>query len=261
MSKAVERAGCQRGQDQLLERHSECKLSVSQFRERLRLPKVPQLDEDLVTVADIFNKIPPYALVRDWLGKETVERLLRFAQLNEHCFEDTQITHGEESSLNYARRVSRKISLGNLNAEVRAKAADLYAEVRANVADLLPVMFERLGVKPFIPSKIEVELVAHGDGAFFLRHIDTLTHRDGRHRIISAVYYFHALPKAFSGGVLRLHSLAASGQQCTFVDIAPDYDTLVFFPSFFPHEVLPVKCASRHFLDSRFAINFWIHRN
>ena len=201
-------------------------------------------------MADIFNKIPAYGLVRDWLGKEGVERLLRVAQSNEHCFVDTEVVHGEESRLDHARRVSKKLSLGSLNAELRVK-----------VADLLPVMFEKLGIKPFIPSKIEVELVAHGDGAFFLRHIDTLTHRDGRRRIISAVYYFHALPKAFSGGVLRLHSLAASGQQCTFVDVAPDYDTLVFFPSFFPHEVMPVKCASRNFLDSRFAINFWIHQN
>jgi hypothetical protein len=202
-----------------------------------------------MTVADIFNRIPPYELVHDWLGTETVERLLRFAQSNEHRFEDTQVRYGEGDRPDPARRVSKKLSLGNLKTEVRAK-----------VTDLLPVMFERLGIKPFVPSKIEVELVAHGDGAFFLRHIDTLTHREGRRRIISAVYYFHVLPKAFSGGILRLHSPAASGQKCTFVDIEPDYDTLVFFPSFFPHEVLPVKCTSRQFLDSRFAINFWIRK-
>ena len=47
------------------------------------------------------------------------------------------------------------------------------------------------------------------------------------------VYYFHALPKSFSGAVLRLHSLAASGQQGTFADIAPERDTLVFFRLFF----------------------------
>jgi len=68
------------------------------------------------------------------------------------------------------------------------------------------------------------------------------------------------LPKAFSGGVLRLHSLAASGHQGTFVDIPPDYDTLVFFPSMFPHEVLPVKSPSGKFMDSRFAINCWIYQ-
>jgi Rps23 Pro-64 3,4-dihydroxylase Tpa1-like proline 4-hydroxylase len=200
-------------------------------------------------VVDIFNRIPPYELVHDWLGTETVERLLWFAQSNEHRFVDSEVTHRGEERVDRTHRLSKKLSLGDLKAEVRGK-----------VTDLLPLMFDRLGIKPFAPSKIEVELVAHGDGAFFLRHIDTLTHTEGRRRIISAVYYFHALPKAFSGGALRLHSPAAKGQLNTFIDIVPDYDMLVFFPSFFPHEVLPVKCPRGHFLDSRFAINIWIRR-
>jgi Rps23 Pro-64 3,4-dihydroxylase Tpa1-like proline 4-hydroxylase len=205
--------------------------------------------------ADSFNRIPPYGLVRDWLGSETVGRLLRFAQANEHHFKDSQVTHEEgkhrdDGRVDHTCRLSRTLSLGDINNEMKS-------EVEA----LLPVMFDRLGIRPFMPSQIETELVAHGDGAFFKRHIDTLTSRDGRHRIISAVYYFHAVPKAFSGGVLRLHSLAASGQRHTFVDITPDCDTLVFFPSFFPHEVLDVECASRRFLDSRFAINFWVLRS
>ena len=202
--------------------------------------------------ADLLSKIPSYGLVQHWLGLETVERLLRFAQSNEHLFVDTLVAHGEGDGIDATRRVSRKLpSLHDLNSELRAK-----------LEDQLPFMFDRLANRPFIPSKIEVELVAHGDGAFFERHIDTVTHlhHEGRSRRISAVYYFHVLPKAFSGGVLRIHSLAASGQQGTFVDIAPDYDTLIFFPSVFPHEVLPVKCPGQQFLDSRFAINFWIHK-
>jgi Rps23 Pro-64 3,4-dihydroxylase Tpa1-like proline 4-hydroxylase len=131
-------------------------------------------------------------------------------------------------------------------------------ELKANVIELLPVMFDRLGIKPFAPGEIETSFVAHGDGAFFARHIDTLRFREGSLRAISAVYYFHALPKAFSGGLLRLYSLAKGGPH---IDISPDYDTIVFFPSFFPHEVLPVKCPSQRFLDSRFAVNFWINRN
>jgi Rps23 Pro-64 3,4-dihydroxylase Tpa1-like proline 4-hydroxylase len=134
--------------------------------------------------------------------------------------------------------------------------------IKAKVRELLPMMFDTLGTKPFNPT-FEMDLVAHGDGAFFGRHFDTPIGRadlDSR-RIISAVYYFHALPKAFSAGALRLHSLGASGQQGTFVDIPPDYDTLVFFPSMFPHEVLPVKSPSGKFLDSRFAINCWIHQS
>jgi SM-20-related protein len=185
---------------------------------------------------ETFDKIPPYGLVHDWLGTEMVACLLRFAQSNQHRFKDARVTHGEEAVVDRTRRVSRKLSLGKLKSEV-------IAEVVAKAKDLSPLMFERLGIKPIIPS-FEVELVAHGDGAFFKRHIDTRTHQDSSvivtHRIISAVYYFHVLPKAFSGGVLRLHSLAASGRRGTFIDIEPDFDTLIFFPSFFPHEVLPV---------------------
>ncbi len=205
-------------------------------------------------MADIFNKIPPYGLVQDWLGQETVERLLRFAQSNEHRFEDSTVTHEGGEKVDCTRRVSRKLPV----------LSDLREELGDKLEALLPAIFSRLGIKSsFMPDKIEMEFVAHGDRAFFGRHTDSVTHleHEGRGRIISAVYYFYVLPKAFSGGVLRLHSLAASGEQGTFVDIAPDYDMLVFFPSFFPHEVLPVKCTSGQFLDSRFAINFWIHRN
>jgi Rps23 Pro-64 3,4-dihydroxylase Tpa1-like proline 4-hydroxylase len=187
-----------------------------------------------------------------------VQELLRFSQTNEHRFKHSLVTHekdkydgekGQEGAVDPACRVSKSLNLGEFKKEMRDRM-----EV------LLPVMFNRLGTRPFVPSKIETELVAHGDGAFFKRHIDTLTHPEGRYRIISAVYYFHALPKAFSGGALRLHSLAASGGHDTFVDIVPNRDTLVFFPSFFPHEVLNVQCASGQFRHSRFAINFWVHR-
>ena len=42
-------------------------------------------------MADISNKIPPYGLIHDWLGRKTVDRLLRFAQSNEPRFEDTTV--------------------------------------------------------------------------------------------------------------------------------------------------------------------------
>jgi Rps23 Pro-64 3,4-dihydroxylase Tpa1-like proline 4-hydroxylase len=207
----------------------------------------------MTTIADISTKIPPYGLIHGWLGREAVEDLLRFAQSNEHCFEDTTVAHNEGQRIDRTRRISKRLqSLGTLESELRGK-----------LERVLPAIFDKLGNKLFTPGKIEVELVVHGDGAFFARHVDTITHnRDhgGHSRVFSAVYYFNALPKAFSGGVFRLYSLAASGQQGTFVDIVPSRDMLLFFPSFFPHEVLPVKCPSRQFIDSRFAINFWVHQ-
>ena len=197
---------------------------------------------------DSFNRVPPHGVVRDWLGEQFVERLLIYAQSNEHLFKESRVASNRIDS---TRRISRRLDdLGDLKQELRAK-----------VRELLPTMLETLGSKPFDPT-FELELVAHGDGAFFARHLDTITGPEylNSRRTISAVYYFYRLPKAFSGGVLRLHSLAASGKQGTFVDIPPDYDTLVFFPSMFPHEVLPIKSPSGKFIDSRFAINCWIYR-
>ncbi len=57
-------------------------------------------------------------------------------------------------------------------------------------------------------------------------------------RALTLVYYFHASPKRFEGGELRLY--ARDG----FVDLAPVCDRLVAFPSASSHEVRPTRCDS-----------------
>jgi SM-20-related protein len=76
--------------------------------------------------------------------------------------------------------------------------------------------------------------------------------------VLSGVYYFHAEPKAFTGGALRLYAIGGQGER--YVDIEPTHNSLLMFPSWAPHEVMPVRCPSRRFVDSRFAINCWVHR-
>jgi Rps23 Pro-64 3,4-dihydroxylase Tpa1-like proline 4-hydroxylase len=197
-----------------------------------------------------FDRAPPYGLVRNWLGGERAKRLLNYSQINQHSFRESKVGYEKGRHDPTKRRSSILRPLG-----------DLRSELQAEVEALVPTMFAKLGASPFSPCEYEFELVAHGDGAFFSRHIDTATQNSSTsHRAISAVYYFHSLPKSFAGGVLRLHSLAASGKDGTFVDIEPDSDTLLFFPSLFPHEVLPVSCAGNQFMNSRFAINCLIHR-
>ena len=99
----------------------------------------------MAIVTDIFNKIPPYGLVHDLLGRETVERLLRFVQSNDHRFEDSTIAHKEGERVDCTRRMSRKLpTLGALKGELRGK-----------LEDFLSVVFNRLGNKPFTPNKIE----------------------------------------------------------------------------------------------------------
>jgi SM-20-related protein len=194
----------------------------------------------------VFNRVPRYGIVHNWLGGQAVERLLMYARSNEYRFKKSQVASRLDPTLKIdGMRSSRRIGLGDLKGEVKDK-----------FEQLLPTIFETLHIKPFTPS-FELEFVAHGNGDFFTLHRDTGKYY---HRIITAVYYFHALPKAFSGGELRLHSLAASGEPGTFVDISPEFDTVVYFPSMFLHEVLPIEAPSGAFFDSRFAINCWVVR-
>lgn len=83
--------------------------------------------------------------------------------------------------------------------------------------------------------------------------------------MLSAVYYFHALPKGFSGGQLRLFRFgadhtAAQSELANHVDLEPVRNSLIAFPSWAYHEVRPVSCPSGDFADFRFALNCWYCR-
>lgn len=133
--------------------------------------------------------------------------------------------------------------------------------VGERILSLLPAAIENLGMYPFVCGELEMELAAHGHNAFFSRHTDV--RRDmlgaGSTRQISVVYYFHALPRRFEGGTLRLYAADHTGEQA-YVDIAPEHDSLVFFPSSLWHEVRPVHAPEIGFGQQRFALNVWIHK-
>jgi SM-20-related protein len=196
---------------------------------------------------DIIFRPPHYGSISNWLGTKMVRRLLDFAQTSRDQFKASDVGYGESNRIDLTIRQSSKLKqLGELENELQecAQAA-------------LPFMFEHLGYTPFDPARFELEMVAHGDGAFFSRHTDIVVRPEMiSYRAISAVYYFYRLPRSFSGGVLRLHSI---GKEGSFVDIEPMNDRLIFFPPWFPHEVMPVVSPSGSFEDSRFAINCWVY--
>jgi SM-20-related protein len=154
--------------------------------------------------------------------------------------------------------VRRSVSLRDLG--------PLAAVLKGRLKDRAAGFVETLQTAPFAVSYVELELVAHNDGAFYSRHKDTSAGDDQAghgHRVLSGVYYFHREPKAFSGGCLRLHAIRAMAGDVPgddgALDVAPDQNTLVVFPSWGPHEVMPVICTSGAFADSRFAVNCWLH--
>lgn len=201
----------------------------------------------------VFAKPPAHGRIVNWLGPQILQRLLDYAQKQRENFKVSGVGRRETKRIDLTLRRSMRLQ----------QLGDLEGELEARARETLPEMVQQLGAACFEPSKFELEMVAHGDGAFYGRHRDTNVFHGpafSNRRIISAVYYFHRVPKAFSGGILRIYSFAGDKNTGTFIDIEPTNDTLVFFPSWFPHEVLPVACPSGRFEDSRFAINCWVRR-
>jgi len=193
--------------------------------------------------------LPPCLVLSDFLDEATVAGLLDYALSRQADFAPTRLG---SKAVNPAIRVSTGLrELGGYRQVLKAK-----------ILGLVPSLISQLQVTPFEAPKLETELVAHGDGAFYKRHIDTQTalYDDvNQIRVLSGVYYFHAEPKAFTGGALRLYAIGSQDGE-NFVDIEPVRNSLLVFPSWAPHEVMPVSCPSKRFIDSRFAINCWVHR-
>lgn len=188
-------------------------------------------------------------IIDDFLGGAEAERLLRYAIANESSFQTSKVALLNEGMVDESRRVSR------VSADVDAVMPSIEPVIRKAVDAAIP----KLGLVNVDSYRLEPELAWSGDGGFFKMHSDTLSYRT-THRVMTTVYYFHRQPKAFSGGQLRLYGLGGRADSDACHVIEPRLDRMVFFPSWFPHELLPVRCNTGEFADGRFALTCWVHK-
>jgi len=135
--------------------------------------------------------------------------------------------------------------------------------VIARLQAALAVVLEKLGMEPFLISRVESQITASNHGDFFRHHSDNAESEIAT-RELTFVYFFHREPKAFDGGELRLHD-AYRENGCWFctgdyITIVPEQNQMVLFRSSLLHEITPVVCPSQAFADSRFTVNGWLHR-
>jgi Rps23 Pro-64 3,4-dihydroxylase Tpa1-like proline 4-hydroxylase len=132
------------------------------------------------------------------------------------------------------------------------------------VRSVTGTMLDALRIGEAAAEPREFDIIAYRDGDYFRAHIDTFNLVD-MVRVVSCVYYFAATPPGFSGGTLRLYGFPkptpdGKPAPAPYVDVAPESDTLLAFPAWLRHEVLPVRVPSGTWRDSRFAINCWLYR-
>ena len=124
-------------------------------------------------------------------------------------------------------------------------------------AEILP----RLGLAPFVVGKRELQVTGHSDGGFFSVHSDASTNPAAPTwaRQLTFIYYFHRLPRRFSGGDLLLFDPPGGGD-LSFTRIDPTHNSLVFFQSSQMHTVTQIHSAATDPLDGRWTVNGWLHR-
>ena len=195
--------------------------------------------------------LPPYSVHRAFLDEAACRRLLDKALGSEALFAASGV-----GGFGHNPEVRSSMSLAGEDWQ------EWFDLVGTRVRALVPELCLELRMKPFEVAGTELDVTCYNDGGFYRPHIDTVTgvRRGGSDRILSGVYYFHRSPRSFSGGALRLHPFGSSeGSSTDWIDVEPEHNSLVVFPSWARHEVRPVSCPSRRFEDSRFAINCWLH--
>jgi Rps23 Pro-64 3,4-dihydroxylase Tpa1-like proline 4-hydroxylase len=199
----------------------------------------------------------PYLVFRNVFGADYVHSLLKYVVARKDDFQ----TGGMLNRLTGELFVDPKMRISSYLNDLGAFGDRIKGLVKAVAA---PALKGLNLIEPAVEPK-EFVITAYPDGGYIGEHIDTQT-GPRRVRVLSCVYYFAATPHRFSGGELRLYGFpqrSVAGTEPSrppFIELAPETDSLIFFPSWLRHEVLPVRVPSGAWADSRFTINCWIHR-
>lgn len=191
---------------------------------------------------------PPFVLIHDFLAPDQHAAVVDIAVSHQGHFEKSSVTTNVEGY-----RESHVLHATAFPA--------LYDMMKAEVTGVLPSVLDRLAHPAFTVTQVEMQMTAHGDGAFFKVH-DDASSPDTQQRELTYVYYFQASqPRGFSGGALRLYPTPDGTLDTSrFRDVDPLDNAIIFFNSRTMHEVLPVQVPSGAFQDSRFTLNGWLHR-
>src|SRR5471032_3330933 len=115
--------------------------------------------------------LAPHHVVPDFLAPESVAALLDYVQRHEAEFQPTGVGATATPMVNHEiRRSSGLRALGQFRPLLKAR-----------LLELAPALIAQLRLSAFEISRVELQLVAHGDGAFYKRHIDTETGGETEH--------------------------------------------------------------------------------
>lgn len=192
---------------------------------------------------------PQFVVIDDFLSPLEHSELLAFALISEEQFEAGTVT-------TYQPEIRQNLVMLRFGETVHSRL------IQNRLLVWFPLLAKTFGMSVFPLGTVESHLTATGDGQYFKVHCDDAPDVP---RVLSCVYYLHREPRGFAGGELRLYDSIEAGNSRrpaeTFSAVEPVANRLVVFPSEEFHEAMPVRCPSKEFADSRFAITSWLHRS
>ncbi|AFY71569.1 Prolyl 4-hydroxylase alpha subunit [Thalassoporum mexicanum PCC 7367] len=212
--------------------------------------KEPKKEQQLRAQSDSDDGVLPsyYALIDNFLPQPQLDRLLAYVAEKQDQFQPTT---------NSAKDPGYRKSL------ILYNFPEFSGLIRDRIRQIMPGVLNFLRIPTFEIANIEAQLTMHGDGNFYKIHNDNGSPETAS-RVLTYVYYFFNQPKVFQGGDLLIYdSKVENGYYVaakSHKQIQPRSNSIVFFLSRYLHEVLPVSCSSRKFIDGRFTINGWIHK-
>lgn len=199
----------------------------------------------------------PVLFLEEFLAPGEMAALREFASAHEDEFVASEVLSDDED--------------GHQDSQVRRSRVlfevdDIRWLITDRVMAVYPWVVQRLGQQPFDVGQLELQVTSSNDGEWFKAHRDS-GHGPVQSRWLTFVYYCHREPRPFSGGELRMFGAADDGAdaddpdvQAHALTVCPPQNSIVFFPSHYLHEVMPVSCPSGRFEDSRLTVNGWLHR-
>ena len=191
---------------------------------------------------------PRFVVVDDFLSAQEHDELLAYALISEAQFQKGTVT-------TYEPDFRQNLVILNFGESVHSRLLE------SRLLTWFPLLAKTLGMSVFPLASVESQLTAAADGFYFKRHSDEAPEVP---RVLSCLYYLHREPRGFGGGELRLYDCidhgGARSPAETFTAVTPAANRLVVFPSEEFHEAMPVRCPSKQFAYSRFAVTTWLHR-
>jgi SM-20-related protein len=191
---------------------------------------------------------PRYMIIDDFLTTDECAAMLAWAQSHESDFE--------------SGTVEGQASPHRQNKVIMGFGDTTHSRLLQNrLLTWFPHLAAELELQPFPLRHVESQLTASNDGHFYRMHNDSGSALVNS-RVLTCVYYFFREPRPFSGGALRLYDELEQGGQrkatSKFRSFEPVSNRLLVFRSSVFHELMPIRCPSRQFTDSRFAATNWL---